>query len=52
VVSDELRACQPKIDLIVCDEGHRLKAKDTKTAKMFDKLETMRRISKYRNFHT
>ncbi|WVQ85306.1 hypothetical protein IAT38_007471 [Cryptococcus sp. DSM 104549] len=40
----ELASCQPPIDLIVCDEGHRLKSKDNKTTKMFDLLKTQRRI--------
>ena len=40
----QLAACQPGIDLIICDEGHRLKSKDNKTTKMFDSLRTVRRI--------
>ncbi|WWD18049.1 hypothetical protein CI109_102496 [Kwoniella shandongensis] len=40
----KLAACVPPIDLIVCDEGHRLKSKDNKTTKMFEKLRTQRRI--------
>ncbi|WVN85841.1 uncharacterized protein L203_100993 [Cryptococcus depauperatus CBS 7841] len=40
----ELASCVPPIDLIVCDEGHRLKSKDNKTTKMFDALKTQRRI--------
>ncbi|KIR36992.1 hypothetical protein I352_00304 [Cryptococcus deuterogattii MMRL2647] len=40
----ELASCIPPIDLIVCDEGHRLKSKDNKTTKMFDMLKTQRRI--------
>lgn len=43
--SGELASATPKIDLIVCDEGHRLKSKDNKTTKMFDALSTKRRIS-------
>ena len=42
-----LVTCQPPIDLIICDEGHRLKSKDNKTTKMFEALRTQRRISKY-----
>jgi hypothetical protein len=41
-----LAACQPGIDLIICDEGQRLKSKDNKTTKMFDELRTVRRIRK------
>ncbi|WVR05791.1 hypothetical protein IAU60_002816 [Kwoniella sp. DSM 27419] len=42
----KLKSCIPPIDLIVCDEGHRLKSKDSKnqTIKMFDELKTQRRI--------
>ncbi|KAK8865771.1 hypothetical protein IAR55_000918 [Kwoniella newhampshirensis] len=40
----QLASCVPAIDLIVCDEGHRLKSKDNKTTKMFEKLRTQRRI--------
>ncbi len=40
----ELKDAQPPIDLIVCDEGHRLKSKDAKTTKMFEQLATPRRI--------
>ncbi|AFR93921.2 DNA repair and recombination protein RAD54B [Cryptococcus neoformans C23] len=43
-VVKELASCIPPIDLIVCDEGHRLKSKDNKTTKMFDMLKTQRRI--------
>ncbi|WRT64040.1 uncharacterized protein IL334_000967 [Kwoniella shivajii] len=39
-----LAACQPKIGLVICDEGQRLKSKDNKTTKMFDLLSTNRRI--------
>lgn len=46
IQSKELASCIPPIDLIVCDEGHRLKSKDNKTTKMFDMLKTQRRISK------
>lgn len=48
---EKLRTCieilataQPPIGLIVCDEGHRLKSKDAKTTKMFDRLSTPRRV--------
>ena len=44
-LSDKLSACIPPIDLIVCDEGHRLKSKDNKTTKMFESLRTRRRLS-------
>ncbi|ORX34242.1 SNF2 family N-terminal domain-domain-containing protein [Kockovaella imperatae] len=43
-VINKLASCQPPIDLIICDEGHRLKSKDNKTTKMFDALRTKRRI--------
>ncbi|KAK4685820.1 hypothetical protein P7C73_g4319, partial [Tremellales sp. Uapishka_1] len=43
-VIKELAHCQPPIELIVCDEGHRLKSKDNKTTKMFEALRTRRRI--------
>lgn len=46
--SGQLASCQPPIDLIVCDEGHRLKTKDNKTTKMFEALRTTRRISQFR----
>ena len=39
-----LKDAQPPIGLIVCDEGHRLKSRDTKTTKMFQELSTPRRI--------
>lgn len=48
---DKLRSCielikdaRPAIDLIVCDEGHRLKSRDAKTTKMFNLLPTRKRI--------
>ena len=50
--SGKLASCQPPIDLIVCDEGHRLKSKDNKTTKMFEKLRTRRRISQLSRFST
>lgn len=40
----QLSRAVPSIGLVVCDEGHRLKSKDTKTTKCFDLLETRRRI--------
>ncbi|KAK0546066.1 helicase [Tilletia horrida] len=41
---DTLAQAQPPIGLIVCDEGHRLKSKQTQTTKMFDGLDAQRRI--------
>ncbi|KAL9937012.1 hypothetical protein V8E36_004247 [Tilletia maclaganii] len=41
---DTLSQAQPPIGLIVCDEGHRLKSKQTQTTKMFEGLDTQRRI--------
>ncbi|WFD43583.1 helicase [Malassezia psittaci] len=48
---ERLRSCakqlanaHPPIGLVVCDEGHRLKSKDTKTTKCFDAFHTRRRI--------
>lgn len=48
---EKLRSCieilstaQPPVGLIVCDEGHRLKSKDAKTTKIFDRLSTPRRV--------
>ncbi|WFD28437.1 helicase [Malassezia nana] len=41
---NELAKAFPSIGLIVCDEGHRLKSKDTKTTKCFDLLPTRRRL--------
>lgn len=40
----ELAKALPAIGLVVCDEGHRLKSKDTKTTKCFDLLPTRRRL--------
>ena len=34
----------PAIGLVICDEGHRLKSRDTKTTRCFDILQTRRRI--------
>lgn len=41
---DQLKNARPPVDLIVCDEGHRLKSRDAKTTKMFEALATKRRI--------
>ncbi|CDU25206.1 related to RAD54-DNA-dependent ATPase of the Snf2p family [Sporisorium scitamineum] len=41
---DIVKTAQPAIDLIVCDEGHRLKSKDAQTTQMFDELSTKRKI--------
>ncbi|KAF9451278.1 RAD54B protein [Macrolepiota fuliginosa MF-IS2] len=41
--SEKLR-CFPQIDLIICDEGHRLKSSQNKTTKMFKDFKTRRRI--------
>lgn len=41
---DIVKTAQPPVDLIVCDEGHRLKSKDAQTTKMFDELSTERKI--------
>lgn len=41
---NELAKAFPSIGLVVCDEGHRLKSKDTKTTKCFDLLPTRRRL--------
>ncbi|KZO94503.1 hypothetical protein CALVIDRAFT_556302 [Calocera viscosa TUFC12733] len=43
-VIETLAYCNPKIDLIICDEGHRLKSVNNKTSKMFDALKTKRRV--------
>lgn len=43
-VIDIVAKCQPPIGLVVCDEGHRLKSKDSKTTKALDMLSTRRRI--------
>ncbi|TIA90542.1 hypothetical protein E3P99_01542 [Wallemia hederae] len=40
---DVLKFCQPQIGLIVCDEGHRLKASN-KTSQVFEAFPTRRRI--------
>ncbi|PWY99646.1 hypothetical protein BCV70DRAFT_139465, partial [Testicularia cyperi] len=41
---DILKDAQPPIDLLVCDEGHRLKSKNTKTAEAFKELHIECRI--------
>ncbi|EST06891.1 Helicase, C-terminal [Kalmanozyma brasiliensis GHG001] len=41
---DIVKTAQPPVDLIVCDEGHRLKSKDALTTMMFDELSVERRI--------
>ncbi|OCH90260.1 hypothetical protein OBBRIDRAFT_731106 [Obba rivulosa] len=43
-VIDDLAYCQPPIDLIICDEGHRLKSANNKTSAMFQALSTKRRV--------
>ncbi|KIM45152.1 hypothetical protein M413DRAFT_441835 [Hebeloma cylindrosporum] len=43
-VIDKLADIQPPIGLIICDEGHRLKSANNKTAAMFKTLDTRRRI--------
>ncbi|EMD37765.1 hypothetical protein CERSUDRAFT_94757 [Gelatoporia subvermispora B] len=43
-VIDDLAYCQPPIDLIICDEGHRLKSANNKTSAMFKALDSKRRI--------
>ncbi|KAJ2913251.1 hypothetical protein MD484_g7183, partial [Candolleomyces efflorescens] len=42
--NDKVSSAVPPIDLIVCDEGHRLKSANNKTAAMFQSLRTRRRI--------
>ncbi|KZT43673.1 hypothetical protein SISSUDRAFT_1068881 [Sistotremastrum suecicum HHB10207 ss-3] len=41
---EKLRTVIPPIDLIVCDEAHRLKSSNNKSNKMFESLRTPRRI--------
>ncbi|EKM80843.1 hypothetical protein AGABI1DRAFT_71424 [Agaricus bisporus var. burnettii JB137-S8] len=41
---ERLRSMVPQIDLIICDEGHRLKSSQTKTNQMFKDFKTRRRI--------
>ncbi|KAI3624997.1 hypothetical protein CBS9595_000358 [Malassezia furfur] len=40
----QLARAHPPVGLVVCDEGHRLKSKDTKTTKCFDAFQTRRRV--------
>lgn len=40
----QLAQARPPVGLVVCDEGHRLKSKDTKTTKCFDMFHTKRRV--------
>ncbi|KWU43883.1 hypothetical protein RHOSPDRAFT_18878 [Rhodotorula sp. JG-1b] len=39
-----LKAAQPPIGLVICDEGHRLKSDKTKTSKALQSLSCMRRV--------
>ncbi|POY76237.1 DNA repair and recombination protein RAD54 [Rhodotorula taiwanensis] len=41
---DELKAAQPPIGLVICDEGHRLKSEKTKTSQALQSLSCMRRV--------
>ncbi|KAF8972939.1 P-loop containing nucleoside triphosphate hydrolase protein [Flammula alnicola] len=41
---ERLRTVIPPIGLIICDEGHRLKSANNKTAAMFKALSTRRRV--------
>ncbi|SPO28747.1 related to RAD54 - DNA-dependent ATPase of the Snf2p family [Ustilago trichophora] len=41
---DVVATAQPPIDLLICDEGHRLKSKEAKTTMMFDELSVKRKI--------
>ncbi|TEB37551.1 hypothetical protein FA13DRAFT_1726666 [Coprinellus micaceus] len=43
-VIDKIATAVPPIDLIVCDEGHRLKSANNKTTTMFQSLRSKRRI--------
>ena len=40
----QLAQAHPPVGLVVCDEGHRLKSKDTKTTKSLDSFQTRRRV--------
>ncbi|GAA5946252.1 hypothetical protein JCM3765_000170 [Sporobolomyces pararoseus] len=41
---DHVKYAQPPIGLIICDEGHRLKSANTKTAKAIASLSCLRRV--------
>ncbi|SNX85325.1 related to RAD54 - DNA-dependent ATPase of the Snf2p family [Melanopsichium pennsylvanicum] len=43
-VMDVVKTAQPPIDLLVCDEGHRLKNAEAKTTQMFNELSVQRKI--------
>ncbi|KAF8160977.1 SNF2 family N-terminal domain-containing protein [Crassisporium funariophilum] len=43
-VIDKLTSIHPPVGLIVCDEGHRLKSANNKTAAVFKALDTRRRV--------
>ncbi|TFK25490.1 RAD54B protein [Coprinopsis marcescibilis] len=43
-VIDKVSTSVPPIDLIICDEGHRLKSANNKTTQMFQGFRTRRRI--------
>ncbi|KAF6760030.1 RAD54B protein [Ephemerocybe angulata] len=43
-VIDKISTAVPQVDLIVCDEGHRLKSANNKTTTMFQSLRTRRRV--------
>ncbi|WFD33164.1 helicase [Malassezia sp. CBS 17886] len=40
----QLATAAPPVGLVVCDEGHRLKSKGTKTTQCFDHFSTRRRV--------
>ncbi|GAA6005232.1 hypothetical protein JCM11491_002629 [Sporobolomyces phaffii] len=41
---EDIRFAQPPIGLMICDEGHRLKSSNTKTAKAIASLSCLRRV--------
>ncbi|KAF8734996.1 hypothetical protein AX14_002955 [Amanita brunnescens Koide BX004] len=43
-ITKYLSFCMPPIDLIICDEGHRLKSSSNKTRETFNAFRTQRRI--------
>ncbi|KDE04608.1 hypothetical protein MVLG_04988 [Microbotryum lychnidis-dioicae p1A1 Lamole] len=43
-VIDDIKAVQPPIGLIICDEGHRLKSSDAKISKALRSLSCKRRV--------